>query len=115
MTKADVDQLARRVGRAIARRRNDRQLTQEEVAERLGIGYEAVSRIERGLVIPTVRRLAELANIFECDIAELLTESSNRSLDQAAQIASLLSTLSNDDRQMILEIVGRLGPRLGRK
>lgn len=44
-----IDQkgLAEAVGRAIARQRIRCRLTQEDVAERLGIGNEAVSRIER--------------------------------------------------------------------
>jgi transcriptional regulator with XRE-family HTH domain len=32
----------------IAKHRSERNLTQEEVAERLGIGSEAISRLERG-------------------------------------------------------------------
>lgn len=43
------DALAKAVGRAIAYQRQQRGMTQEEVAERLQIGMEAVSRMERGL------------------------------------------------------------------
>ncbi|MBV7515889.1 helix-turn-helix domain-containing protein, partial [Pseudomonas sp. PDM25] len=53
------------VGRAIAKQRSRRGLTQEEVAERLGVGNEAVSRIERGIVMPNIERLLELAGIFD--------------------------------------------------
>jgi transcriptional regulator with XRE-family HTH domain len=45
-----------------------------KVAEHLSIGLEAVSRMERGLVVPTIVRLAELAQLFDCDIAELLLQ-----------------------------------------
>ncbi|WP_163571098.1 helix-turn-helix domain-containing protein, partial [Klebsiella pneumoniae] len=65
MAAADMDRLADMVGRAIARNRIASNLTQEQVAERLGIGNEAVSRMERGVVMPTVARLAELADIFQ--------------------------------------------------
>lgn len=41
------DALAKAVGRAIAYQRQQRGMTQEEVAERLQIGMEAVSRMER--------------------------------------------------------------------
>ncbi|MFT0701804.1 helix-turn-helix domain-containing protein [Citrobacter meridianamericanus] len=33
------------------------------MAERLGIGSEAISRIERGIVIPNISRLLEFAAI----------------------------------------------------
>ena len=47
MTEIHQQQLAGRVGRAISKQRIRCGLTQEEVAERLGVGNEAVSHIER--------------------------------------------------------------------
>lgn len=115
MRKKDTDQLAGVVGRAIARQRVAADLTQEQVAERLGIGNEAVSRMERGVVVPTVARLAELADIFQCELTDLLTEASNRSGDQASYLTRLLSKLGNSDRAMVIEIVERLAGRLARR
>lgn len=48
---------AEKIGQCIAKRRLAANLTQDQVAEKLGIGYEAVSRMERGKSIPTVIRL----------------------------------------------------------
>ncbi len=79
------------IGKSIAKRRLAANLTQDQVAEKLGIGYEAVSRIERGKSIPTVIRLVELAEVFGCGVHELLTESSNRPNDQAEQIKQMLT------------------------
>ena len=115
MSKADLSRLAEAVGRAIARNRISANLTQEQVAEQLGIGNEAVSRIERGLVMPNVARLMELADVFDCDIAELLTEVSSRPSDQAKHLARLFSEVSSKDREMIVEIVERLTARFARR
>lgn len=104
--------MAHAVGKAIAKRRKAGGLTQEQVAEQLGIGVEAVSRIERGKGLPTVLRLSELAEIFECNIAELLTETSSRATDQASHLARLLSKLSSADRTMVVDIVKTLSDRL---
>lgn len=112
MPRFDGKHLAVIVGRAIARRRTDCRLTQEYVAERLGIGVEAVSRIERGVVLPTVVRLGEFADVFDCRIADLVTETSLRAKDQAARIERLLLGLKKEDRAMIVEIVERLAGRL---
>jgi transcriptional regulator with XRE-family HTH domain len=54
MSKPEETNLAKIVGLAIARQRMLRGLTQEQVAEQLGIGGEAVSRIERGIVMPNI-------------------------------------------------------------
>jgi transcriptional regulator with XRE-family HTH domain len=115
MPDTDMDRLAGVVGRAIARNRVAAGLTQEQVAEQLGIGNEAVSRIERGLVMPNVARLMELADTFDCDIADLLTEVSSRPSDQARHVARLLSGVGGKDREMIVEIVERLTARLARR
>ena len=115
MPKSGTEDLAVAVGRAIAKQRVTSGLTQEQVAERLGIGLEAVSRMERGTVIPTVVRLIELADIFACDAADLLTEASSRSSDQASHLDRLMSRLSTADRTMLLEVFERLSTRLTRR
>lgn len=112
MPKSESRDLAKVVGQAIARQRNRSGLTQEAVAEQLGIGMEAVSRIERGIVVPTIARLFELATVFECDAADLLTESSTRPTDQASYLGALLAELEHADRQLVLELVERLVERL---
>lgn len=104
--------LAEQIGQCIAKRRLAAGLTQGQVAEKLEIGYEAISRIERGVTIPTVIRLADLAEVFGCGIQELLIESSARPDDQAEQIKNMLEKLNGEDRSMILETIQKLYLRL---
>lgn len=115
MADTDETRLAKEIGKAIAKKRGAVDLTQEQVAEHLGIGLEAVSRMERGVVIPTVARLVELADIFECNVADLLTLSSNRPSDQALHLSRTLSKLSASDRTLIVEMVEQLATRLSRR
>lgn len=112
MQKVNSLTLNKHIGETIAKYRQDAGLTQNDVAEKLEIGYEAVSRMERGVVMPTVERLVELAEIFNCEAADLLTKSSNRTEDQAVQIHGMLSTLEENDRKLILQIVEMLSQRL---
>ena len=112
MRKTDHVELAELIGRAIARQRLRSGLTQEEVAERLEIGNEAVSRIERGIVIPNIVRLFEFASIFGCEACDLLTEASSRPTDQAVHISRLLVSMNQTDRQLAVEILERLSERL---
>ncbi|MDR1850022.1 MAG: helix-turn-helix domain-containing protein [Zoogloeaceae bacterium] len=107
-------EMAESVGRAIARQRVKSGLTQEEVAEWLGVGNEAVSRIERGLVMPNIARLAEFATIFQCNMVELLAETSPFPGDQANRIKQLLEPLEVSDRELILEWVAHWAARLSR-
>ena len=112
MTEDDIKQLAQTIGKAIARHREACKLTQEEVAEKLRIGNEAVSRIERGVVMPTVARLAQLAEIFGCPTADLLAEVSTTSRDRTGVLNEKLEGLSEADRLLVLDVVEKLTVRL---
>lgn len=112
MKKFDEITVAKTVGQAIARKRVECEMTQEAVAEALGIGNEAVSRIERGAVMPTIARLMELAQIFSCRVDELLIESSYRPVDQAGYLSRLIEPLSDHDRRLVIEIIEKLAVRL---
>lgn len=104
----DDKELARFVGKAIASRRVQADLTQEEVAEVLGIGNEAVSRMERGTVMPTVGRLVALAEIFRCGVGDLLRVASPTADDQGQRVSDLLSRLSVQDRTYALSALEQL-------
>ena len=105
-------ELFKSIGRTLAQRREAKCLTQDQVAEALHIGTEAVSRMERGITMPTVQRLAELAEVYECGIDELLIASSTRTGDQAELISQILQTLPEADRAMIVEVVQKIAARL---
>ncbi|WP_047243220.1 helix-turn-helix domain-containing protein [Chromobacterium subtsugae] len=106
------DALAKSVGKAIAKRRISIGLRQEEVAEKLGIGLEAMSRMERGVVIPTITRMMQLSEIFGCSTADLVQEASYRPTDQAMYITDLLAKLADEDRTMLVGMIEQLAARL---
>lgn len=108
MTNERQQELARKLGAAIAWRRDQAGLTQEELSEMLGIGNQAISRIERGAVMPTLPRLYELAEAFECRIDELLLSTSDRDADQAAVIAQQIARLHPRDRDLVVHVVKQL-------
>ncbi|WP_186177739.1 helix-turn-helix domain-containing protein [Burkholderia gladioli] len=105
----------KKIGRTIAKKRNAAGYTQEQVAEHLGIGNEAFSRIERGLVSPGIFKLYEMAELFECGVETFLIEGSRRPTDQAEHMSQMLSRLSAPDRQMVVGIVEKLTIRLGKE
>ena len=105
---ANVLSIRKAIGSAIARARQDAGLTQEGVAERLGIGPEAVSRLERGIGSITAERLVVLAEMFGCRSDQLLLSASSRPDDQAAAVSQLLHGLKPTDRAFVIESVERL-------
>lgn len=59
-------------------------------------------------MIPTIPRLMQLADIFQCQLSELVTEASHRAEDQAAHLRRLLVPLDSADRAMVIDVVEKL-------
>ena len=60
------------IGKRIAERRKQKNLTQVELADELGISYQAVSNWETGNSMPDIAKLEDLSKIFDVSIDELL-------------------------------------------
>ena len=101
-------QVMQTIGRAIAKYRQASGLTQAQLAEILGIGNDAVSRMERGTTIPTITRLLELSEIFQCEIADLVTDISYRAIDQARALEKLLDQLEDVERAELLLLIEKM-------
>ena len=64
--------MEQRIGEIISKSRQDRQMTQEEFAMRLGVTPQAVSKWERDLGLPDITMLAGICNVLELDANVLL-------------------------------------------
>ena len=62
----------KQIGKKITELRKKNNMTQMELADMLGISFQAVSNWERGNTMPDVSKLPELASIFHISIDELL-------------------------------------------
>ena len=61
-----------KIGKFIAKQRKLKELTQEELAEKLGISKNAVSKWERGLSLMDMSLLKPLSEILEVSVNEIL-------------------------------------------
>jgi transcriptional regulator with XRE-family HTH domain len=68
------DNLKIRIGIAVRHARSNADLSQEELANRIGKSAEAVSNIERGLALPTIETLLSLASVLGVPLLELIGE-----------------------------------------
>ena len=61
-----------RIGQTIARLRRERNMTQMQLADEMGVSFQAVSNWERGQSMPDISKLPELAELFSTTIDDLL-------------------------------------------
>ena len=62
-----------KIGMFISENRKKQNLTQEELAEKIGVSKNAVSKWERGLNLPDASIMQELCNILKISLNELFT------------------------------------------
>lgn len=65
------------LGENIKRRREKLKLSQEYVAEQLGVSRQAISKWETGQSEPTANNLIQLAEVFEISLSELVDPHKN--------------------------------------
>ena len=103
-----TNELAKVVGRNISTARRLLGLTQAQLAERLELGQDALSRMEKGLIAPKMGRLRDLAAALDCTGADLFREPEDGARERAASIADMLRPLSPQAQEAILETVAQM-------
>ena len=95
--------LAGIVGTNIMVRRKKRKLTQERLAEMVGIGQQSLSRMEKGHIAPRFDRLQAFASALGCSVADLFKQDDGGI--QPSSINEIIRPLSADSQQAIINVV----------
>lgn len=104
LKKYQGQDLGHALGRAIAQRRKMCEYTQDDLAGMIGVDAETISRFERGVTLPSLNRLDNLATALGIGIAELLGQSSQIHSDQMTRLAEIMSHLEPAERALLLGI-----------
>lgn len=67
-----MEEVYNKIGTLIRSKRKGRCWTQEHLADLVGISTQYISRIERGIVHPSLELLYEFAKVFDCSIYEII-------------------------------------------
>lgn len=109
-----TSELPQRLGRNIAKRRKQMGWTQANLAERMKLEPESISRFERGATLPSLATLELLAGELNVTIADLLAECSGSAYSEAQRISGWLSKLQPDARKMVVDGLQKLCVLLNR-
>lgn len=114
MEKSQRKRIAKEVGGRVAKARARAGMSQQQLANRLGVGLEAVSRMERGVAEATVSRLAELSAILGCPVHDLTLPCDATAAGQALAAQGMLSGLGPEDRSFVLGLMEQLAAHVGK-
>jgi transcriptional regulator with XRE-family HTH domain len=100
--------LGQRLGRNVSRIRKLTAWTQEELAQRIGVEPETVSRVERGATVPSLSTLEKIAEVFGTTLTEVLEEPHPNVDNEARLIQAWIAPLSDQDKLFVLNIMKKL-------
>ena len=109
----DDEKLKKQIGANIASYRKRMQLTQAGLAERLNYSDKAVSKWERGESVPDVLTLAQLAELFDVTVNDMLVDPNALPEDTGAVERVLGNAVERTlkrkaDKRIILSLCGLL-------
>lgn len=88
------------IGKKIRKLRKSKNLTQEKLAELLGIGTPNISYIENGKFAPSIETLEKLANIFEIEPYEIYMCSAEKNIEEIKDY--VFKNLNSDEETLRL-------------
>lgn len=109
MNKNDSNNvLGQRLGRNVSRLRKEAALTQEELAQRIGVEPETVSRMERGATVPSLSTVEMIAEALGIRLGDLLEEPTPTIHHETRLIQAWVTPLSELDKIFVLNIMKKL-------
>ena len=93
-----------KIGRLLQELRKEKGLTQEQLAERVGVARRTVSRWETGSNMPDMDILIDLSDLYEVDLREILSgERKSEHMDQELKETVLqVADYSNEEKARIM-------------
>jgi len=93
------------IGQRIKKARKEKELTQEQLAEKIDVSIAFLSRIERGSSQINLKRLSQICEILGTTEGEILNGVSNNSSKYLNnEFATLLKECSSDKQKLIYDI-----------
>ena len=103
---ADMDLDTKKIGSGIKRYRLAKNLSQQNLAEKVGISYRYVAEIESGGKVPKLKTFISILNALDASADNVLTGNLNESYHiSAGRLEQEIDSLSAQDRNLILTVV----------
>ena len=94
-------------GATVSEKRKLLGISQETLAERVGISQESLSRMEKGFIAPRFERLQLFADALMCSISDLFRGQSEAG-EWAAAMEKIISPLSDRDQREVVAVLTKI-------
>ncbi|MCF0110017.1 MAG: helix-turn-helix transcriptional regulator [Erysipelotrichaceae bacterium] len=94
----------KKIGGFLKELRNEKGITQEQLAEELGVSNRTVSRWETGFNMPDISVLIEIADYFDVSIPEIINgERKSEMNEEVKEMATSIATYAEEERNVLLK------------
>ena len=104
-----MSEIRQLLSRRLISLRNRADMSQEELARAAGVGLDAIGRLERGQVPPSLETLQSITHVFQIDLSEFFhfeeTKSPNPVLEELEELTGFLATKDLDDIRFFSQII----------
>jgi transcriptional regulator with XRE-family HTH domain len=104
----DATSLAQVVGTNIMLKRKVRGLTQEQLAELVGIEQQSLSRMEKGRIAPRFDRLQRFADVLHCPASEFFRVPGEGAEETWATIMDIIRPLSVESQKSVISVAAEM-------
>ncbi|MBQ7993669.1 MAG: helix-turn-helix domain-containing protein [Solobacterium sp.] len=96
-----------RIGAFLQELRKEKKLTQEQLAEKMGVARRTVSRWETGANMPDLDILVELSDFYDVELREILSgeRKSQQMNDEMKQTVLQVAEYSNEEKKRSAKVV----------
>ena len=94
-----------KIGNFLRKLRNEKNMTQEEIAEKFGVSSRSVSRWENGNTMPELGILVELSVFYEVDIKEIIDgeRKSEMMEKEKTELLTKVADYANEEKKMAIK------------
>lgn len=108
--------IERKIGARVAEYRRAAGLTQEKLAEKVRVTPGTISRLERGISAPSLKALAQIAEVLQVALPELFNIQKDKSPKDVAleKLLFALKQLSEEELTLVHQLMEKVLQHLGR-
>lgn len=94
-----------KIGEKIRALRLQQKMTQEQLADRLGVSYQSISRWENGITYPDIEFLPAIANYFSVSLDYLMGQDDAEKIKAFKKQINRIANMSENDEDELIELI----------
>ncbi len=94
-----------KIGEKIRLLRLQNKMTQEQLADHLGVSYQSVSRWENGVTYPDIEFLPAIAKYFSVTVDDLLGQDEEEKKKEISRKTRRIGSMTEEDEQELIDLI----------